>query len=74
MQLHGIPNDIMSNLDPITVIVFIPILDRLVYPALRKVGIAFKPITRIAWGFFFASASMAYTAVVQHLIYTSPPC
>jgi proton-dependent oligopeptide transporter, POT family len=74
MQLHGIPNDIMQNIDPITIIIFIPIMDRIVYPAFRKKGIAFKPITRITFGFFFAAAAMVYAAIVQHLIYISPPC
>lgn len=74
MQLHGIPNDIMQNIDPLTIIVFIPILDRFVYPGLRRMGIPFRPITRITFGFFFASAAMIYAAVVQHLIYRSPPC
>lgn len=74
MQLHGIPNDIMQNVDPITIIIFILICDRIFYPALRKVGISFKPITRITWGFFLGAASMAYAAGVQKLIYESGPC
>lgn len=75
MELHGIPNDIMQNIDPITVIIFIPIIDQLVFPFLRrKFGIAIKPITRIALGFCFASCGMAWAAIVQHIIYTSPPC
>ncbi|KAK2861414.1 hypothetical protein FQN49_004219 [Arthroderma sp. PD_2] len=74
MQLHGIPNDIMQNINPLAIIIFIPICDRLVYPLLRKMGIKFKPITRITTGFFFASLAMAYAAIVQHIIYTSPPC
>jgi POT family proton-dependent oligopeptide transporter len=74
MDLHGIPNDLMFNVNPIAIVIFIPILDRLVYPALRKMGIQFKPITRITWGFFMGAASMAYAAIVQHLIYRAPPC
>ncbi|KAF1356652.1 peptide transport protein PTR2 [Delphinella strobiligena] len=74
MQLHGIPNDIMQNIDPITIIIFIPICDKLFYPALRKVGIQFKPITRITWGFFFGAFAMAYAAGVQKSIYSSGPC
>jgi POT family proton-dependent oligopeptide transporter len=64
----------MQNIDPITVIIFIPICDQLVYPFLRKMGIAFKPITRIFWGFLMGSVGMSYAAYVQHLIYTAPPC
>lgn len=74
MELHGIPNDIMQNIDPLTIIIFIPIMDSLIYPLLRRVGIPFRPITRIAMGFVFAALSMAYAAIVQHLIYKSPPC
>lgn len=74
MQLHGIPNDIMQNIDPLTIIFLIPIFDRLLYPGLRKIGIPFRPITRITWGFVFGALAMAYAAIVQHLIYSSPPC
>lgn len=49
-------------------------MDRFVYPLLRKVGTPFRPITRITMGFVFAALSMAYAAVVQHLIYSAGPC
>ncbi|KAH0347329.1 peptide transport protein PTR2, partial [Aureobasidium melanogenum] len=74
MQLHGIPNDLMQNWDPITIIIFIPVMDYLLYPALGKLGFQMKPITRITWGFFFGAAAMAYAAGVQKLIYSSGPC
>lgn len=74
MNLHGIPNDLMQNIDPITIIVFIPICDRIVYPLLRRAGIAFKPITRITMGFAFGAVAMAYAAIVQKLIYNAGPC
>ncbi|MCJ1270213.1 peptide transporter ptr2 [Lobaria immixta] len=77
MELHGIPNDIMQNIDPLTIIIFIPIIDRLVYPGLRKLGIPFRPVTRITMGFVFGKLSaiaMAYAAITQHLIYAAGPC
>lgn len=74
MQGHGIPNDLMQNFDPISIILFIPILDRFIYPALRKAKIPFPPINRIALGFWVASLAMIYAAIVQHLIYSSGPC
>jgi proton-dependent oligopeptide transporter, POT family len=74
MQTHGIPNDIMQNIDPIAIIIFIPILNKWIYPWLRRIGIEFKPITRIFMGFIFAALSMAYAAIVQHLIYQAGPC
>ena len=74
METHGIPNDIMTNINPVVVIIFTPILDRVVYPFLRKIGVNFWPITRIAAAFIILSSAMAYAAIVQHIIYTSPPC
>ncbi|KAL1964580.1 hypothetical protein VTN77DRAFT_6877 [Rasamsonia byssochlamydoides] len=74
MQGHGIPNDLMQNFDPIAIIVFIPILELLVYPLLRKLHIPFKPISRISLGFIVASLAMMYAAIVQHLIYSAGPC
>ncbi|OLL24766.1 putative peptide transporter ptr2 [Neolecta irregularis DAH-3] len=74
MKTGSTPNDFLQNLNPITLIIFIPIFDRLVYPGLRKVGIRMLPMTRIILGFFTAAASMAYAAGVQHMIYTTGPC
>jgi POT family proton-dependent oligopeptide transporter len=74
MRGHGIPNDLMQNFDPIAILFFAPILDRLVYPMFRKYHIPFRPITRIACGFFVASMSMLYAAVLQHFIYKQGPC
>jgi hypothetical protein len=74
MQGYGMPNDLMQNFDPISIIVFIPILDMVVYPILRKFKIELKPIARITIGFFFGSICLAYAAIVQHIIYSSGPC
>lgn len=54
----------------IAIIVFVPVIDRLVYPLLRKMHIPFPPINRIVVGFWVAAAAMAYAAIVQHLIYS----
>ncbi|KAF2274788.1 peptide transporter-like protein PTR2 [Westerdykella ornata] len=75
MELHGLPNDILPNIDPITIILLIPLMDRLIYPFIRtRLHLAFTPVTRITWGFFVASLAMAYAGVLQASIYSSPPC
>lgn len=74
MAGHGIPNDFMQNFDAISIILFVPILDLLVYPFLLKHNIRFKPISRITSGFIVMSFGMVWAAVVQHYIYTRPPC
>ncbi|KAF2457351.1 putative MFS peptide transporter [Lineolata rhizophorae] len=74
MERHGIPNDIMQTIDAFSIVVFIPIVDRWVYPAIRRCGFALLPITRIFFGFIFASLSMFYAALLQSRIYASGPC
>ncbi|GFF42687.1 peptide transporter PTR2 [Aspergillus udagawae] len=74
MEGHGIPNDLMQNFDPISIIIFIPLLETLVYPLMRRFHIRFRPITRISLGFIVASLAMMYAAIVQHLIYAAGPC
>lgn len=73
MELHGLPNDILQVIDSVSVIIFIPIMERFVYPFLRRFT-PFKAITKIFWGFMFASAAMIYTAALQHFIYNAGPC
>ncbi|KAG0053833.1 peptide transporter ptr2 [Gryganskiella cystojenkinii] len=73
MLLYGIPNDVVNNIDPIVLIIFIPIFDKIVYPAFRRMGWELKPVTRISLGFFCAAIAMAWTAIVQHKIYITGP-
>lgn len=74
MNTHGLPNDILSNLDPLALIVLIPVCDMVLYPALRRAGINFSPIKKITAGFFTGSLAMVYAAVTQHYIYKRSKC
>lgn len=74
MQLNGVPNDIINNLNPISLIVFIPIVDMFVYPGLRKAGINFTPLKRICLGFMLAAIAMVCACVTQYYIYKLGPC
>jgi len=74
MALHGLPNDVLSNLDPFALIILIPICDMLIYPALRRAKINFSPIKKITGGFITAALAMVWAAVLQHYIYKKSPC
>jgi POT family proton-dependent oligopeptide transporter len=74
MTLHGVPNDVVNNLDPFALILFIPICDQLLYPALRKAGIRFTAIRKITFGFLLAALAMVWSAVLQYYIYKTSPC
>ncbi|KAG5288925.1 oligopeptide transporter [Histoplasma capsulatum G186AR] len=74
LELHGVPNDLINNLNPLGIVIMIPILDLLVYPFLRFIRIRFSPLRRMAAGFFVATSAMIWAAVVQHYIYTKGAC
>jgi POT family proton-dependent oligopeptide transporter len=74
MQLNGVPNDVIQNLNPISIVIMIPIMDHVIYPGLRRVGFNFTPIKRMTVGFFFGAAAMAAAAVMQQYIYWMSPC
>ena len=70
----GVPSDLIQNFNSIILVIFIPIIDFFVYPALRKAKISFTPLKRIAVGFFVASSAMICTSVLQSYIYKTGPC
>ncbi|KAI8324335.1 PTR2-domain-containing protein [Martensiomyces pterosporus] len=73
MNTGSVPNDIMQNIDPLCIIILIPVFDRLIYPGFRRCGMELGPVTRITAGFLIAAISMAYSAIIQHLIYNTGP-
>ncbi|KAF1992813.1 PTR2-domain-containing protein [Amniculicola lignicola CBS 123094] len=74
MILNGVPNDVITNLNPISLVIFIPIVDHFLYPALRKHKIRFTPIKRIATGFMLASLAMVSATIIQNEIYKQGAC
>lgn len=65
-------NDLVNNIDPLVLILFIPIFDGLVYPYLNRKNIEFGYIKRITLGIFFGGLSMVVAAVLQYFIYQDP--
>lgn len=74
LRTDGVPNDVINNLNPLALIIFIPIVDKFVYPALAKMGLRFTPVKKIAMGFLMGTLSMITAALIQHFIYQQSPC
>ena len=49
----------------VTVLVLIPLIDRVVYPGLRRVGFDFTPLRRIGVGLIFAAGSVALAGFIE---------
>ncbi|KAF7334656.1 Peptide transporter PTR2A [Mycena venus] len=85
LTTNGMPNDLLSNLDPLVLVVCIPLCDFFavnscklcgvqLYPALERRRIRFTPLKRIAAGFLVGAAAMGWAAVLQYNIYQTNPC
>lgn len=74
MKLAGVPNDVLTNLNPFALIILIPFCDQVFYPLLRKLRLNFTPIKRITAGYFVAASAMVWASVVQHYIYEKSTC
>lgn len=74
MSLNGSPSELVSQLDPIFIIVMCPLFNLLVYPMIDRYRINFTPIKRITVGFICVSMSMIWASVLQHYIYQTNPC
>ncbi|WDK09665.1 POT family protein [Colletotrichum graminicola] len=69
---YGLPNDFMGGFNPVTILILIPLLDYVIYPTLRKFGIAFRPVTRISFGFAALAGAVAFAAGTQHMVMRQP--
>lgn len=48
-----------SNLNPIALVILIPLFDLLIYPGFRKIGISFSPIKKVRNGALTGEATSA---------------
>ncbi|WVW79812.1 hypothetical protein I302_101782 [Kwoniella bestiolae CBS 10118] len=74
MTLNGVPNDLISNWNPLAIIVFSPILTYIIYPWLAKLGFPLKPMTRMFIGFMLGALTCVLSAIIQWRIYKTSPC
>ncbi len=74
MITHGIPNDAMASLNPICVLIIVPLFERCVYPYMYKVKLPTRPTVRMTLGFALIALSMAIASGVQQVVYNAPPC
>ncbi|KAJ7184518.1 PTR2-domain-containing protein [Mycena filopes] len=74
LTTNGAPNDLLGKFNALTIIIAAPLLNFVIYPWLRKMGINFSPIRRIVFGFLVTAVAMVVGAVIQWKIYTTSPC
>ena len=74
MRTSGLSNHVLQTISALTVIISMPLIQQLIYPALRNLELSYPPINRTTAGFILQAAAMAYAIGVQKLIYNVRPC
>lgn len=74
LRTNGVPNDLLYNFNPITVMTMVPLLAHVIYPTLRHFNMMPGRITRITFGFVLAALSSTVGCIVQFYIYRTSPC
>ncbi|XP_053493167.1 solute carrier family 15 member 1b [Ictalurus furcatus] len=57
--------DQMQTVNPILILVMVPIVDSLVYPLIKKCGLNFTPLKKMTVGMFLAALAFVAAALVQ---------
>ncbi|KAG0038828.1 peptide transporter ptr2 [Podila clonocystis] len=65
--------EMLSLVNSLVIVIFIPIFDIIIFPFLRKAGFKLGPIARITIGFVIVSCCFIYVTVLQHFVYQSGP-
>lgn len=74
LTTNGVPNDVISNFNSLSIILVAPILNFGLYPLLRRFNIKFGNIRRITFGLVLASIGGAAYTVLNYYAYKLGPC
>ncbi|KAK6083005.1 MFS peptide transporter [Seiridium cupressi] len=74
LTTNGVPNDVISNFNTLSIICVAPMLNYGLYPFLRKAGIHYGPIARITTGLALSSIGGAAYTVLNYYAYKLSPC
>lgn len=74
LSTNGVPNDLLSNFNSISIIVFAPIVNYGLYPLLRRWNIKFGPVAKITFGLFLSAVGGAGYTIICYYAYKLGPC
>lgn len=74
MTQNGVPNDLLSNFNALTIVVATPVFAFGIYPLLGRYNIRFGRIKRMTAGFVLAAVSGICGGLVQLFVYRTSPC
>lgn len=74
LETNGVPNDVISNFNALSIIAFAPVLNYGLYPLLRKLGVHYGPVARMATGLCLSTLGGVGYTLLNHFAYQQSPC
>jgi hypothetical protein len=74
LETNGVPNDVISNFNSLSIIAFAPVLNYGLYPLLRKFNIHYGPVARITTGLAMSTLGGVGYTVLNYYAYQQSPC
>ncbi|KAK3492089.1 uncharacterized protein B0T23DRAFT_441500 [Neurospora hispaniola] len=74
MRTNGVPNDLLDNLNSVTIVLLVPTMNHVIYPLMRRRGIRWGPISRMTFGFALCTIGSIGFPLLQHYVYKTSPC
>ncbi|EGO56175.1 hypothetical protein NEUTE1DRAFT_130226 [Neurospora tetrasperma FGSC 2508] len=74
LRTDGVPNDVISNFNSLSIIATAPVLNYGLYPALRRLGIHYGPIARITTGLALSTLGGVGYTLLNYYAYKLSPC
>lgn len=74
LRTDGVPNDVISNFNSLSIIAFAPVLNYGLYPLLRKFNIHYGPVARITTGLALSTIGGVGYTILQYYAYKLSPC
>ena len=68
MNLHGLQPEQLQFLNPLEIMIFVPLFDRSIYPWLERQGFNIQPLRRMEYGMMLAAVSFAMSTLLEHRI------
>ncbi|KAK2744341.1 hypothetical protein FQN55_006855 [Onygenales sp. PD_40] len=74
LTTNGVPNDVISNFNSLSIIAFAPIVNYGLYPLVRRMGFRYGPVARITTGLAMSTiGGLGYT-LLNYYAYKVGPC
>jgi dipeptide/tripeptide permease len=68
MALSGLQPEQLNIVNPVEIMIFIPLFDRWIYPAMEARGWNIAPLRRMSWGMVLAAAAFFVSGLVESTI------